>query len=112
MPYEKKTHTITTAGNRAQFDKDLLSAFSHIAEEAEADLAKETAKHKGPSFLRKLVGYLFGALGFLLQSGAVIGLPIYVFLLGGSSWWLLAFFPLGFAGMIPLSVMHKILKNE
>jgi hypothetical protein len=109
MPYEEKKRTITTDGNRKQFDKDLITAFAHIAQQAEADLAREKA---ASSRLKKLVAYSFGALGFLMQGGAVIGLPAYVLFFGGSSWWLLAFFPLGFAGMIPLSIMNSMLKDE
>ena len=47
-----------------------------------------------------------------MQGGAVIGLPVYVFFFGGSGWWFLAFFPLGFAGMIPLSIMLLMLKDK
>lgn len=46
-----------------------------------------------------------------MQGGVVIGLPVYVFFFGGSSWWMLAFFPLGFAGMIPLSIMSSMIKD-
>ena len=62
--------------------------------------------------MKTFIAYCFGLLGFLLQGGAVIGLPVYVIFFGGSSWWMLAFFPLGFAGMIPLSVMSSMLKSE
>ena len=62
--------------------------------------------------MKIFVAYCFGLLGFLLQGSAVIGLPVYVFFFGGSSWWMLAFFPLGFAGMIPLSIMSSMLKKE
>lgn len=61
--------------------------------------------------MKTFIAYCFGLLGFLMQGGAVIGLPVYVFFFGGSSWWLLAFFPLGFAGMIPLSIMSSMLKD-
>ena len=63
--------------------------------------------------MRTLIAYFFGLLGFLLQGGAVIGLPAYVIFLGGSSWWLMAILPLGFAGMIPFGLMFSMLKiNE
>lgn len=62
--------------------------------------------------MKTFIAYCFGLLGFLLQGGAVIGLPVYVLFFGGSSWWMLAFFPLGFVGMIPLSIMSLMLKNE
>lgn len=64
------------------------------------------------SEMRMAVAYILGLTGFLMQGGAVIGLPIYVFFLGGSSWWFLAFFPLGFAGMIPLAAMSALLKSD
>jgi len=48
--------------------------------------------------MKTFIAYCFGFLGFLMQGGVVIGLPAYVFFFGGSSLWLLAFFPLGFAG--------------
>jgi hypothetical protein len=62
--------------------------------------------------MKTFIAYCFGLLGFLLQGSAVIGLPVYVFFFGGSSWWMLAFLPLGFAGLIPLSIMSSMLKNE
>jgi len=62
--------------------------------------------------MRTFIAYCFGFLGFLLQGGAVIGLPVYVLFFGGSSWLMLAFFPLGFAGMIPLGIMSSMLKRN
>lgn len=62
--------------------------------------------------MKKLVAYFFGFIGFLMQGGAVIGLPVYVLFLGGSAWWMLAFFPLGFAGMLPLSIMKQMLDDK
>ena len=62
--------------------------------------------------MRKLIAYLFGFVGFLMQGGAVIGLPVYVLFLGGSAWWMLAFFPLGFAGMLPLTIMKSLLDKN
>lgn len=62
--------------------------------------------------MRKMVAHIFGLLGFLMQGGAVIGLPVYVLFFGGSAWWMLAFFPLGFAGMLPLSIMSKMLNED
>lgn len=62
--------------------------------------------------MKTLIAYCFGLLGFLMQGGAVIGLPVYVIFFDGSPWWMLAFFPLGFAGMLPLSVMSSMLKTE
>ena len=62
--------------------------------------------------MRKLIAYLFGFVGFLMQGGAVIGLPVYVLFLGGSAWWMLAFFPLGFAGMVPLTIMKSLLDKD
>ena len=62
--------------------------------------------------MRKLIAYLFGFVGFLMQGGAVIGLPVYVLFLGGSAWWMLAFFPLGFAGMLPLTIMKSLLDKD
>lgn len=62
--------------------------------------------------MRKLVAYFFGFIGFLMQGGAVIGLPVYVLFLDGSVWWMLAFFPLGFAGMLPLSIMKQMLDDK
>lgn len=62
--------------------------------------------------MRISIAYFFGLIGFLMQGGAVIGLPVYVIFLGGSAWWMLAFFPLGFAGMVPLSIMHTMLKPK
>jgi len=62
--------------------------------------------------MKTFIAYCFGFLGFLVQGGAVIGFPVYVIFFGGSSWWMLAFFPLGFAGMIPLSIASSMLKNE
>ena len=62
--------------------------------------------------MRIVIASLFGLVGFLLQGGAVIGLPVYIFFFGGSAWWMLAFFSLGFAGMIPLSIMNSLLKER
>lgn len=62
--------------------------------------------------MRKIIGCFFGLIGFLMQGGAVIGLPVYVIFFGGSAWWMLAFFPLGIAGMIPLSIMSHMLSEE
>jgi len=61
--------------------------------------------------MKTTVAYLFGLVGFLLQGGAVIGLPVYILFFGGSAWWMLAFFPLGFVGMIPLSIMTSMLDS-
>ena len=60
--------------------------------------------------MKTLIAYSFGLLGFLMQGTAVIGLPVYVLFLGGSAWWMLAFLPLGLAGMIPFGIMHAMLK--
>lgn len=62
--------------------------------------------------MRILVAYFFGFIGFLMQGGAVIGLPVYVLLLDGSAWWMLAFLPLGFVGMLPLSIMKQMLDDK
>lgn len=62
--------------------------------------------------MRKIVAYIFGFLGFLMQGGAVIGLPVYVLFFGGSAWWMFAFFPLGFAGLLPLSIMNNMLNKD
>jgi len=62
--------------------------------------------------MKSFIAYSFGFLGFLMQGGAVIGLPVYVFFFGGSGWWFLAFFPLGVAGMIPLLIMSSMLKDK
>jgi len=61
--------------------------------------------------MKRFIAHCFGLLGFLLQGGAVIGLPVYVVFFDGSAWWLLAFLPLGFAGMIPLTIMNSMLKS-
>jgi hypothetical protein len=62
--------------------------------------------------MKSIAAHLFGLVGFLMQGGAVIGLPVYVIFFGGSAWWMLAFLPLGFLGMIPLSIMNSMLKAE
>lgn len=62
--------------------------------------------------MKSFIAYCFGFIGFLMQGGAVIGLPVYVIFFGGSAWWMLAFFPLGFAGMIPLGIMSSMLKES
>lgn len=62
--------------------------------------------------MKIFIAYCFGLIGFLLQGGAVIGLPVYVIFFEGSPWWMLAFFPLGFAGMMPLGIMSSMLKNN
>lgn len=62
--------------------------------------------------MKKFIAYSFGFLGFLLQGWAVVGIPICVFFLDWSSWWLFAIFPLGFAGMVPMSIMTSMLKEE
>lgn len=61
--------------------------------------------------MKKLIAYCLGFLGFVIQGAALIGLPVYVFFFGGSLWWMLGIFPIGFVGMIPLSVMSSMLKN-
>jgi TRAP-type C4-dicarboxylate transport system permease small subunit len=61
--------------------------------------------------MKTIVAYLFGLIGFLLQGSAVVGLPTYVLFFGGSAWWMLAFFPLGFVG-IPLSIMKSMLDSN
>lgn len=62
--------------------------------------------------MKKVIAYGFGIIGFLMQAGAIFGLPIYVFFLGGSAWWLLAFAPLGIAGMVPIHIMKSLIGNE
>lgn len=62
--------------------------------------------------MKTLIAYCFGLIGFLLQGGAVIGLPVYIIFFGGSTWWLLAFFPMGFAGMFPIALMKSILEKQ
>ncbi len=62
--------------------------------------------------MRKIVAYALGLIGFILQGSAVIGLPVYVFFFGGSFLWFLAFFPLGYAGMLPLTLMNSMLKSD
>jgi hypothetical protein len=61
--------------------------------------------------MRKATAYLLGLIGFLIQGTAMIGLPTYVIFLDGSAWRMLLFFPLGFVGMIPLGIMHAMLKE-
>ena len=61
--------------------------------------------------MKKIIGYLFGFLGFLMQGSAFIGLPTYVIFFGGSSLWMLAFLPLGFAGMVPLSIGSRLVSD-
>jgi len=61
--------------------------------------------------MRKIAAYSLGFIGFLMQGSAVVGLPVYVLFFGGSSLWLLAFFPLGFAGMFPLTMMKAMLDS-
>jgi len=62
--------------------------------------------------VRTVIAYFFGIIGFLMQTGAVIGLPVYVFFFGGSGWWLLLFAPLGIAGMVPINIMNALLSNK
>ncbi len=62
--------------------------------------------------MKKMVAYAFGLLGFLMQGMAVIGIPVYVLFLGGSLWWPFAAFPLGFAGMLSISIMSNMLKAD
>ncbi len=62
--------------------------------------------------MKTFIAYTFGFLGFLIQGGALIGLPIFVFFFGKSWLWLLAIIPLGFVGMIPLSIMQGLLKTR
>lgn len=57
------------------------------------------------------IAYLLGLIGFLMQAGAIVGLPVYVFFFDASVWWMLLFFPLGWLGMVPLGMMHTILSN-
>ena len=59
-----------------------------------------------------MLANLFGCLGFLMQGGALIGIPIYVVFFGGSSWWFMAVMPIGFAGMVPLSIMHSLAQKD
>ncbi len=61
---------------------------------------------------KKLIARIIGLLGYLIQGVAFFGIPVYVFFLGGSLWWMLAFVPLGIAGMIPLNLMKSMLKSE
>lgn len=60
--------------------------------------------------MRKLIAYFFGSIGLLMQGGA-FGIPVYVIFFNGSAWWSPAFFLLGFAGMIPITIMNKMLEE-
>lgn len=62
--------------------------------------------------MKTVLAYSIGFIGFLLQGFAVVGVPIYVLFFGASVWWLFAVIPIGFLGMLPLTVMSRMLQDR
>lgn len=62
--------------------------------------------------MKTLLAYSIGFVGSLLQGFAVVGVPIYVLFFGASAWWLFAAIPIGFLGMLPITVMSRMLQGR
>lgn len=60
----------------------------------------------------RLLAHLLGMTGFLLQGAALIALPAYVIFYGGSFFWLVAVFPVGWLGMLPIALARKLLDSQ
>lgn len=46
MAYDKETGTITTNGDRAQFEKDMFSHFAHVEAQVAAELKSKQKKNR------------------------------------------------------------------
>lgn len=44
MAYDKKTGTVTTSGDREQFERDMSSHFAHVEAQVNAELAERAKK--------------------------------------------------------------------
>lgn len=54
MAYDKKRGTITTNGDKRQFEKDMFSHFSHVEEQINAELAKKENQNKRKTLSERL----------------------------------------------------------